>query len=69
MPVVTQFLGGSLRLPLQVLHGSTSVHQWLGAAQQPPSPPQCPIHPWRDQQGPSELAKLHYRVRGLYTGQ
>jgi len=43
MPVVTNFLGGSLRLPLQ-----------------------CPIHPWRDQQGPAELSKLHYRVN-LWT--
>lgn len=43
MPVVTQYLGGSLRLPLQ-----------------------CPIHPWRDQQGRAELAKLHYRVN-LWT--
>ena len=25
-------------------------------------PASCPLHPWRDQGGPAELAKLHYRV-------
>ena len=75
MPVVTNFLGGSLRLPLQVNQQNhfpmililiiiilTSITTEVLMWHR-----QCPIHPWRDQHGQAELSKLHYRVTSIQS--